>query len=140
MNRFLVRGISVVEYLLGSIMILGGIDIATTQIAGPDSALESVFSRNYFLFSYGALLLASGAYLIIAKIAKCRAHHSRALMAIFMLSLFAFFLEILVFGVKPTRWIDTIILSGVAAGCWIYWKLRTEYLDVERLRKRARRR
>lgn len=126
-----------IKILLALLMMYGGVVTALSTPGVYPTEFGWFFSSRLTLVTYGLLLFVPGATLMYGKIKGRRRWVGRSLMAIYLVVLFAMFSEWLVLGSLVTV-VDNIVVAVIAAGLWLWWKFKTEYItaaDVIRLKK-----
>ena len=120
--------------VLALAMILGGI---STILSPLDPTGMAIVNNRVTLVAFGLFYLLSGISLLLGKILKNRRLTGRSLMAIYLVTLFTVFLEFFAVGTFVSV-IDNIVVTAWAAGLWLWWKHKTEWIsgkDIAKYRK-----
>lgn len=116
--------IIVLALLYGAVVIWFG---ATPSGQGPVAKLIGITGSQVFYSSlYGLEALVLG----YSKAFKKKRLRKGALMAIYITGFFTSILSIAIAGFTPNV-IDNLLLALLAAGCWLYWKFKTEYINPQ---------
>lgn len=127
---------SFVEYLICLFFILGGISVLFADpVTGSD--IQTILSGRVFIYTYFVWFLTVGTLLLTAKIRRKKKLHKHMLMATYLSTIFITILEYVLLG-WGWHLADNVLIGIVAAWFWIRWKLRTEYLDMRRIRRLRR--
>ena len=118
--------ISVVEYLMGIYMMLGGFSTALysdAPYAGQydlNGTLAHILSSEISLTIFGFIIFVVGFLLLYSKLRKDVTGIRLALYGIFFVNTFVLFLEILIFGVAPVEWIESFVMATLCVLFLIY--------------------
>ena len=107
---------------------------AFTHVPGPNGPVAQIVSPIFASFFYGTLYAVQSFLLAYSKTFKKKNMRKKVLMFIYITGFFTTLLSVLLIGFQP-RIIDNIIITVAAAGCWLYWKFKTEYLNQEEFYK-----
>lgn len=102
--------------------------------SGPVAQLVGTTGAKYF---YGVLYSGLALLLAYAKVFKKRVMRKHVLVAVYITGAFTSILTIATIG-WDVKVIDNLVFTFVSAGCWLYWKFKTEYLtssQAEALKK-----
>lgn len=99
--------------------------LASPSGAGPVAQLIGVHGSQIF---YACLYTLEAVLLAFSKFFKKKKMRKRMLMVIYLTGFFTSILTISITGFVP-KLIDNILISVVAAGCWLYWTFKTEYIN-----------
>lgn len=123
--------VSIVSWLvaLGLVFAASSIWFAPPTGLGPIGGLLGVLGAQIF---YTVLYLGEAIILAIAKWFKMNRLRKHTLLVIYLTGFFTTLVTMLVVGWTP-KFVDNLLLAGAAAWCWLYWKMRTEYVDIEAL-------
>jgi len=94
--------------------------------AGPIAVAGGIFVAKVFytvLYAGQALLLA------YSKFMRRKSMRKNVLMFIYLTGFFTSILTLLLAG-WDIRLLDNFVAAVIAAGCWLYWKFKTEYIDA----------
>lgn len=94
---------------------------------GPIGGTLGVLGAQIF---YTVLYAGEAIILAIAKRLKMNRLRKHTLLVIYLTGFFTTLLTMLVVGWTP-KFIDNLLVAGAAAWCWLHWKMRTEYVDIE---------
>lgn len=135
MNKFLNRGQELVEWLLGTIFLLGGISTATAPPLTATGALTAIFGGPVALAIYAVWFGLLGIGLLYCKIyRKKKRLHKNILMAMYLTTIYTFTLSLAIYGLEWSL-IDDVVVGVLAAICWMRWTIRTEYLTADAFHK-----
>lgn len=130
-----------VKILLSLTMLLGGVSTALSPVEPLSGALGLIFSSRYSLVAFGIMFFTSGLIVLYGILCKKKVWVGRGLATIYLLSFFSFLLELAAFA-STSYWLDNLIISAVAGICWLWWKVKTQYLsmrDIRRMRQELQR-
>lgn len=130
MNEFKRLTVSILEYIVGGFMILGGFATGLGEPLASSGTFSAIFGGQIALIVYGVIFVLVGAVLIYSKIACRRKVHGLALLSIYLICLFVFLLEWALVGFT-LHLLDQVIVGLLAAVFWLRWKLMTEYIDIK---------
>lgn len=94
---------------------------------GPVAGLLGITGAKWFYF---ALYTIEAAVLAFSKLFKRKTLRKHTLVAIYCTGAFTSLLTLAGVGFSP-KVIDNISMTVVSAGCWLYWKFKTEYIRDE---------
>ena len=115
----------IIPALLFSIV---GLWISPPTGAGPVAqAIGILGSQVFYTIVYGT----EGAVLTWAKLTGRMKWRKAALLAIFLTGLFTFGLTITIIGFSVSM-LDNMALFVFAGVCYVYWKVKTEYVSPEK--------
>lgn len=123
-----------VKVALALLMLLGGISTALSPVSPAGGALGALFSNRIMLVLFGLTFFLSGLAVLYGTFRKRKKLVGTGLATIYLLSLFTFFLELFVFGASST-WIDNLIIAIISGLSWLWWKFKTEYLNLDEIRR-----
>lgn len=118
--------VSAIEYLMSIYMMLGGYGTALNSNApysnqySFDGTLAHIMSAQPSLVLFGLIIFTGGFLLMYCKIRKDWAGQRQALYSIFFINTFVLLLEILIFGVSPVEWIESLVLVSLCILFLIY--------------------
>lgn len=115
--------ISVIEYLISVVMLLGGVILLLNYDA------ESMFEASpIVMLIFSSAFIVCGVGTIYGKITSHRKVHTAMLMLMYITNTFGTIIDFIAWGADSGLWIDTAIIGGIAAACWLYWRYRyTKY-------------
>lgn len=93
--------------------------------SGPVASLIGIAGAKIFYF---VLYLVEAIVLAYSKFFKKKNLRKHTLVAIYCTGAFTSLLTLVGVG-WSTKVIDNIVVTVVSAGCWLYWKFKTEYID-----------
>lgn len=99
--------------------------VAPPAGSGPVAGLIGVVGAKFFYFF---LYIIEAAVLAYSKLFKKKNLRKGALVAIYCTGAFTSLLTLAGVG-WSTKVIDNIAVTVISAGCWLYWKFKTEYID-----------
>lgn len=99
--------------------------ISVPGASGPVAGLIGAVGAKWFYFF---LYLGEGLTLGYSKIRKKKELRKHTLVAVYVTGAFTSLLTFASVGFSP-KVIDNVIFTVVSAGCWLYWKFKTEYVD-----------
>lgn len=101
--------------------------------SGPVAQLIGITAAKWFYITvYGTEALVLG----YSKVKKKKRLRKQALLAIYLTAIFTSILTLLLSGLGLGL-IDNMVLVVLAAGCWLYWKFKTEYITPENFHRAA---
>lgn len=131
MRNVVVWVLAALKVLLAILMILGGI---STMLSPLDPTGSLLVNNRLTLVFFGLTFILSGLSLLLGKITRNRRMVGRSLMAIYLVTLFTVFLELLAVGTFVSV-IDNIVITLWAAGLWLWWKHKTEWISGKEIAK-----
>ncbi len=115
--------INVLEYTLALVLILGGISTGLQEAeAAPLNAAQTILGSQLSFIIFGVSYFTSGALLLYAKWTDHCKLHGYALMSSYLLALFGFILEVQVFHTEFVDYVDTLVLTLIAALIYLRYK------------------
>jgi len=93
---------------------------------GPIVTLLGLVGAQVFYF---CLYLIEASLLAFAKLFKRDKMRKTVLMVIYLTGFFTSIMTFMLAGWAP-RLLDNLVVSFVAAFCWLYWTFKTEYVDI----------
>lgn len=102
--------------------------------AGPVAQLLGVLGSQIF---YCLLYVGESLTLAYSKLKKRARLRKNTLLVIYLTGFFTSLLTIGITGWTPAL-LDNLVISVAAAGCWLYWTFKTEYLTPEQFDKVCR--
>jgi len=97
--------------------------------AGPVTQLVGVFGAQLF---YTTVYAVEAIVLAWAKLSGRMRIRKIALLAIFFTGVFTFGLTISIIGFSVAM-LDNMALFILAGACWLYWKIKTEYMSRQEM-------
>lgn len=107
--------------------------VAPPAGSGPVASLIGIYGAQWFYF-----LLYSGQACLLAysKLFKKKKMRKSVLIFIYLTGAFTSILTLASVG-WSSKVIDNIAVTVISAGCWLYWKFKTEYIDPRMFEKDA---
>jgi hypothetical protein len=121
---------STCSWLLVFILLYAAVFVVLTPIGvnGPVAQLIGVAGAEIF---YTVLYTAEAIILAFSKWRKKKKLRKHVLMVIYLVGLFTGFLSVSLIGFNFLAQWDNILTALIAAGCWLYWTFKTEYIHPE---------
>lgn len=101
-------------------------------LVGPVGALGG--GKVAIQLVYTVLYAGQSILLAYSKLMKRKNMRKHVLLFIYLTGFFTMVLSALVGGFS-LRLVDNVLVSLVAAGCWLYWKFKTEYISIREFEK-----
>lgn len=123
------RLFSTVSWFVAIALIFAAVNVwfAEPSGAGPISSSLGILGAQVF---YSALYGLEALFLGFAKWTKRDKMRKHVLLVIYLTGFFTTLLTFLLVGITP-KILDNLAISVAAAWCWLHWKFRTEYVDIE---------
>lgn len=137
MARYYDRIHSWSEWLVALVMIFGGISLFFSDPVSTGGPITRVLGSLAAGIIYGVIFSFSGLVLMFSKYLKKKKTHKYALMAIYLISIYTFALEVALIG---WSWflLDSVAIFLMTGIAWVRWKHKTEYLDPDEFQKFVR--
>lgn len=103
-----------------------------TPMTGP---LGILYSTRAGLVVFGIIVVGSGLTLLLGKLLRKKKLTGRGLMAVYLCFLFATLFQGIAFDWMPDAWVSNAIATIITAALWVWWKFKTEYIDIEKFKK-----
>jgi uncharacterized membrane protein YfcA len=117
---------SVSSWVLVVILIITAFSVFVSPalVNGPVAKLIGIYYAEWF---YCFMYLSFAVLLTWAKVKKKKKMRKYVLAAIYLAGLFTGFLTLSLGGGWAA--VDNLATATLAAGCWLYWTFKTEYID-----------
>lgn len=129
--------VGTIKYALAIFMIVAGVSTMFSPLTPLHGALGFLFAHRWTLVVVGSVFSGSGAWLLLGKLLKKRYWVGHSLMAIFLCFLFSTLLQGAAFGWAPSYWLANGVAAVGVALLWLWWKFKTQYVNVPDFRKKA---
>ena len=128
-NPQLDRVFSFVSWIIAIALIYSAVNVWMVEPsgAGPIANAAGVLGAQIF---YSLLYLGEAGFLAVSKWLKRKKMRKNTLLVIYLTGFFTSILTLFIAGWTP-KLIDNVLISESAAFCWLYWKFKTEYIDVK---------
>lgn len=132
---------STASWILVLVLVFATVSLWTifppVSTAGPVVNAAGIIGAKIF---YSALYASQAILLAYSKFMKKKNMRKTVLMFIYLTGAFTTILSLVIGGFNY-RLIDNLVATIIAAGCWLYWKFKTEYIsyadfesDIDQLR------
>jgi hypothetical protein len=120
------------EYLLILLFLAAAYGEVTTNETVQQGFLGFLFSAEIISVIYAIWFVLMALALLYSKIAKKDKLHKHALAAMYLTTVYTISLSLALFGFGGAAIIDDSVIGLTAAICWLRWKLKTEYVDIDK--------
>lgn len=120
----------VAEYLLIAVYILAAIGEVSAAEPSATGILGWLFSDPIAAFVYATWFVVMALALLGSKIWRKHKLHKYALAGMYLTTVYTISLAVALFGWGSAAVIDDGVIGAVAAACWLRWKLKTEYVNL----------
>ena len=125
MNKYVAMVMVTLKVILALLMIFGGV---STALGPLQPGISELVNNRLTLVAFGFFFILAGTALLMGIFLRNRRLVSRSLMLIYLVTLFTVFLEWAATGLFLST-IDNLIVVVWAAGLWLWWKQKTEWLS-----------
>lgn len=129
------RVFSTTSWLLVFLLLLSSLSLWTFAPPSPLGPVVTATSLFIATVIYSTIYAGQALALAYAKLRKRKTLRKHLLLFIY---LFSFFTTVLAIGLSrgfDVRLIDNFLVVIISAGCWLYWKFKTEYIDPKEFEK-----
>lgn len=97
-----------------------------------------IYNNKVSLFVLGVIFFTCGAVLLLGKLCKKKYWVGKGLFACFLCFTFAAFVNMAAEGITTlSAWLPNTVAATLTAGLWLWWKFKTEYLNIQEFRQHA---
>lgn len=127
-NPFWDKVFSTSSWILVGVLVYASLYVVIVPIGvnGPVAQLVGPTAAEWFYF---VLYLGHALALAYSKWKKKKKMRKHVLLSIYLVGLFTGILSISIAGFNLLAQWDNLATAVIAAGCWLYWTFKTEYLD-----------
>lgn len=117
------------SWIIVAALLISSYTVMFVALPGNTGPVGSLIGATGAKFFYFFLYLGEALVLAYSKVYKRNKLRKHALVAVYSTGAFTSILT-LVNGWSP-KVIDNLVFTFVSAGCWLYWKFKTEYVTSE---------